>query len=49
VVDVIELTFGCRVGTEETSVRVCLKYGERGFVGCTFPWETEGTILDADW
>jgi hypothetical protein len=48
-IDIIELTFGCRVGTEETSVRVCLNHGGSGFVGCIFYWETKGTILDADW
>jgi hypothetical protein len=44
-VDVTKLTFGCCVGTEETSVRLCLKYGESGFIDCTFPWETEGNDL----
>jgi hypothetical protein len=30
------LTFGCRVSTEETSLWVCLEYGESGFVDDTF-------------
>jgi hypothetical protein len=33
------------VDVTELNFVLCLKYGESGFVDCTFPWETEGNDL----